>query len=284
MTFETKILGHGLLVCAMGLAAACGPKQQPGTMPDAEASGQQSITFPAGARYIDLTHTMNPSMPYWPTAAPFTLKEFFKGDTPGGYFFNVNIIGEMVEHMGTHMDAPIHFSKGGITAEAVPLERLIAPAVVIDMTQAASANADAQLAVSDIEAFERDHGAINPGEIVLVRTGWAARWPDRKSYFGDEKVGEAAKIHFPGLSEAAAQALVQRKIAAVGIDSPSIDHGPSQDFMAHRVLLEAEIVAFENLASLSEIPPRGAMVIALPTKIGDGSGAPLRAVAIVPPR
>jgi kynurenine formamidase len=283
MTFDTKILGHGLLVCAMGLAAACGANEKSAAEPGMQA-GPQGIAFPAGSRLVDLTHTMNAAMPYWPTApSGFTLNEAFAGDTPGGFYFAVNVIGPMTEHLGTHMDAPVHFSKGGVTAEAVPLERLIAPAVVVDMTKAAAENPDAQLAVSDIEAFERDHGPIKAGEIVLVRTGWAARWPDRKSYYGDDKLGDATNMHFPGLSKEAAQALVDRRVAAVGIDSPSIDHGPSQDFIVHRVLLGADIVAFENLASLTEIPPRGAMVLALPMKVGGGSGGTLRAVAVLPP-
>jgi kynurenine formamidase len=115
-----------------------------------------------------------------------------------------------------------------------------------------------------------------------VRTGWASRWPDRKAYMGDDTPGDASKLHFPGIGEDAAKLLVERKIAAVGIDTASIDHGPSKDFIAHQVLMAADVPAFENVADMSALPARGATIIALPMKIGGGSGGPLRIVAIVP--
>jgi kynurenine formamidase len=154
--------------------------------------------------------------------------------------------------------------------------------VVIDISQAAAANPDALLEVADIVAFEQAHGEITPGTIVLVRTGWASRWPDRKRYLGDDTPGDASNLHFPGIGEAAARALVERKVAAVGIDTASTDHGPSKNFITHQVLGAAEIPAFENLASLAELPPRGAWIIALPVKIGGGSGGPVRVVAVLP--
>jgi kynurenine formamidase len=134
-----------------------------------------------------------------------------------------------------------------------------------------------------VSAFEKGHGPIEPGTIVLVRTGWSERWPDRKSYFGDDKVDDDSNLHFPGLAEDAAKLLVERKVAAVGIDTPSIDYGQSHDYIVHRVLLGGSVVGLENLASLKDLPPRGALVIALPMKIGGGTGAPLRAVAVLPP-
>lgn len=262
-------------------AAGCGggasrQTAQPG------AAGQ-GVTLPAGSRLLDLTHTFDETTLYWPNSpSGFVLHSLAHGVTEGGYFYSSNTI-TAPEHGGTHLDAPIHFAEGKTTAEAVPLSRLIAPAVVIDMSDAASASADALLAVSDVEAFERAHGAIAPGTIVLVRTGWAARWPDRKRYLGDDTPGDTSNLHFPGISRAAAEALVQRGVAAVGIDTASIDHGPSRDFIAHQVLMKADIPAFENLAGLDALPPRGALVIALPMKVGGGSGGPLRAVAVLPP-
>ena len=150
------------------------------------------------------------------------------------------------------------------------------------MTGHAANDRDALLTVEHVEAFEAEHGAIERGTIVLVRTGWAEYWPDPRRYLGDETPGDASKLHFPGISERAARALALRGIAAVGIDTASIDHGPSKDFMAHRVLSEAGIPAFENVANLNEVPARGAEIIALPMKIGAGSGGPLRIVAVVP--
>ena len=233
-------------------------------------------------RVLDLTHPFNARTLYWPTSpSGFVLSTLSHGPTPAGFFYAANSFAAP-EHGGTHLDAPIHFAEGRTTADAVPLGRLLAPAVVVDISARAAADRDALVLPADLEAFERAHGAIAAGTIVLVRTGWAARWPDRRSYFGDDKPGDAAHLHFPGISAEAARALVARRIAAVGIDTASIDHGPSTEFLAHRVLLGADIPAFENLASMAELPPRGATVIALPMKIEGGSGGPLRVVALLP--
>jgi kynurenine formamidase len=246
------------------------------------AHAPASPRFPSGGRLIDLTHPFDQSTLYWPTARTgFVLTSVFRGRTPGGFFYAAN---EMAapEHGGTHLDSPIHFAERGSTTEKVGLERLVAPAVVIDMRAAAAGNPDALLEARDLERFEAEHGAIEPGTIVLVRTGWAERWPDRKRYLGDDTPGDASRLHFPGLSQGAARALVARRVAAVGIDTASIDHGPSTDFMAHRVLMGADVPAFENVSSLEGIPVRGAVVIALPMKIRGGSGGPLRIVAWLP--
>ena len=120
--------------------------------------------------------------------------------------------------------------------------------------------------------------------IVLLRTGYAARWPDRLRYLGTEERGEAAvaKLHFPGLDPTAAQWLVQhRSIKAVGIDTPSIDYGQSTHFESHVMLFQHNVPALENVANLDRLPQVGFTVIALPMKIGGGSGGPVRIVAAV---
>lgn len=238
--------------------------------------------FPTGGRLVDLTHPFDQTTLYWPTSpSGFVLKSLFHGKTPGGFFYAAN---EMAapEHGGTHMDSPVHFAEKGSTTEQVALDRLVAPAVVVDMRAAAAKDADALLEPAAIAAFEAAHGAIEPGTIVLVRTGWADRWPDRKRYLGDDRPGDASRLHFPGISRDAARLLVERRVAAVGIDTASIDHGPSADFIAHQVLMGADIPAFENVGSMADLPPRGAVVLALPMKIRGGSGGPLRIVAWLP--
>jgi kynurenine formamidase len=270
------------LVLAACAVTGCGGGSPARPTTGTAAAGRE-VTFPAGSRLVDLTHTFDETTIYWPSSpSGFVLHRLAHGMTEGGFFYASNTI-TAPEHGGTHLDAPIHFAEGMTTAEAIPLSRLIGPAVVIDMSGSAAQNPDALLEVSDVEAFERAHGDIVPGTIVLVRTGWAARWPDRRHYLGDDTPGDTSNLHFPGISRAAAEALVARGIAAVGIDTASIDHGPSRDFIAHQVLMKADIPAFENLAGLDALPPRGALVIALPMKIGGGSGGPLRAIAVLPP-
>jgi kynurenine formamidase len=144
---------------------------------------------------------------------------------------------------------------------------------------------DYQVTHEDIVRWETEHGALPANVILLIRTGFSTRWPDAARYLGTAERGEAAvaKLHFPGLHPDAARWLIaNRSVKAVGIDTASIDYGQSSLFETHRALFERDIPAFENLTGLDRLPPRGAAVIALPMKIKGGSGAPLRAVAILP--
>jgi kynurenine formamidase len=269
------------MVLVTTLSAGCAAEQR-GAQGGAAAPAGGGVRLPEGARIVDLTYPFDDKTLYWPTATTgFVHETVHFGKTEGGYFYSsYNLCAP--EHGGTHLDAPIHFAEGKSTADAVPLSHLVGPAVVVDVSAAAAREADYRITRADIEAFERTQGAMDPGTIVLFRTGWGARWPDRKSYLGDDRPGHAESLHFPGIGEDAARALVARKVGAVGIDTASIDYGPSKDFITHQVLLGADIPAFENVASLQEMPPRGALVIALPMKIRAGSGGPLRIVAVLP--
>ena len=259
-----------------------GPPPRPTPHDAASPAGSAGVALPPGARLVDLTHAFDERTLYWPTSpSTFTLERLHHGKTEGGYFYSANKLCAP-EHGGTHLDAPIHFAEGKSAAEAVPVSRLVGPAVVIDMVEAASKDPDARLSAAEVASFESRHGRIEPGLIVLVHTGWAERWPDRKKYLGDDRPGDASNLHFPGVGEDAARALVERRVGAVGIDTASIDHGPSKDFMTHRVLMEADIPAFENVASMKDLPARGSFVMALPMKIAGGSGGPLRIVAALP--
>jgi kynurenine formamidase len=249
----------------------------------AEANAQQPVPTVLGPA-LDLTHAFDASTIYWPTEEGFVLERGSEGRTEAGYYYAAHRM-RLAEHGGTHLDAPIHFHEGGSTAERVPLDRLIAPAVVVDARAACARNPDHALGVADLERFEAAHGRIPDGAALLLLTGFSARWPDRARYLGTDERGAAAvaKLHFPGLDPVAARWLVaNRKVAAVGIDTASIDPGTSQRFESHQILFAAEIPAFENLAQLEQLPPSGATLIALPMKIAGGSGGPLRAVALLP--
>jgi len=234
-------------------------------------------------RIVDLTHPFNDKTLYWPTSpSSFRLERLHHGPTAGGYFYSANAL-SAPEHGGTHLDAPIHFAAGKATADQVPLERLVAPAVVIDVTGKTSEDPDYRLTPADVLGFERAHGRIRPGTIVLVRTGWSRFWPDRKAYFGDDTPGDASKLRFPSIGGEAARLLVEeRRVAALGVDVASIDYGRSKDFMVHRVAAAADVPGLENLTNLDLLPARGATVIALPMKIEGGSGGPARVIALVP--
>jgi kynurenine formamidase len=234
---------------------------------------------------VDLSHSYSAATLYWPTSpSAFELKPLHVGPTPAGFFYSAYTFATP-EHGGTHLDAPVHFDSLGVSVERIPLNRLVGPAVVLDVSAKAAADPDYRLSPADIEAFEAEHGAIAPGTIVLLRTGWSSRWGDRKAYFGDDTPNDASKLHFPGYGAEAARLLVEeRQVAALGVDSPSVDYGPSQDFPVHRLGAPRGVPNFENLTGLDRLPSTGAVVFALPMKIEGGSGAPLRAVALVPVR
>ena len=249
----------------------------------AEAPAEAPGVF-TGGTIVDLTHAYGADTVYWPTASGFELENDFKGVTEGGYHYEANTF-RTAEHGGTHLDAPAHFAKGRLHTDEIPLSHLIGPAVVIDVTEQSAADRDYEVSVADFEAWEATHGRLPAGIIVLLRTGFGKFWPDRAAYMGTAARGAEAVplLHFPGLHPQAARWLVsQRAINAIGLDTASIDHGPSTDFDSHRILFAANIPAFENVAQLELLPPSGFQVIALPMKIKGGSGGPLRIVAIVP--
>ena len=249
------------------------------------ALGCRPDSFATGT-WIDLSYPFDSTTIYWPTAQPFHLEILSAQRTPAGYYYAANNI-SAAEHGGTHLDAPVHFAEGRYTTDQIPLDRLIGPAVVVDVrARVASAGADYRITVADLMDWEQAHAPIAAGAIVLFHTGWGGRWPDRLRYLGTTKPGVAAvpELHFPGIDSAAARWLVARGVHAVGIDTPSIDYGQSATFDTHQVLLGANIPGFENVANLDRLPPVGSFVVALPMKIRGGSGGPLRIVALVAAR
>src|SRR5262245_16336037 len=236
-----------------------------------------------GARVVDLTYPFDEKTIYWPNApSNFQLNRLAFGKTAAGFFYAANSFCTP-EHGGTHIDAPIHFAEGGRTVDAVPVEQLIAPAVVIDVQSKTAADTDYRLTGADVKIWEEKHGLIPAGAIVLLRTGWGKRWPDRNRYLGDDKPGDTSNLHFPSYGEEAARYLVEkRKVGALGVDTASIDYGPSKDFIVHQVANGANVPGLENVANLEEVRETGAWLIALPMKIAGGSGGPVRIVALVP--
>ncbi len=233
-------------------------------------------------KIVDMTYAFSSETLHWPTATPFRLEKVSEGRSPQGFWYSsYNYSGS--EHVGTHLDAPFHFAEGKWTTEQIPLGRTIGAGVDIDVRRKAATDRDYLLTVDDILAWEKSHGRIPRSAIVLMYTGWGRYWGDRARYFGTAEPEDVANLHFPGVSGEAAEFLVKRRrVKAVGIDTPSIDHGPSRDFMTHQILGAASVPIFENVASLERLPARGATIFAIPMKIKGGSGAPLRIFALLP--
>ena len=262
------------LILATALTAGCAREA---TAPDAAPSPFR------GGQLVDLSHAYDAQTIFWPTAEGFRLRKDAEGMTPAGYYYAANSF-STAEHGGTHLDAPVHFAQGKQSVDEIPLQRFFGPAVVVDVTRQSEANADYQVTVDVLTRAETEGGSITADAIVLLRTGFSGRWPDAARYLGTAEKGAGAvpKLHFPGLHPDAAKWLVAKDVRAVGIDTASIDYGQSTLFESHRILYAANIPAFENLAALDRLPARGAFIVALPMKIAKGSGAPLRAVAVLP--
>lgn len=266
------VLGLSLLVGGMARMASA----------QSSPTDRSSPAMINPSKVIDLTYSFGDQTIYWPTAKPFDWQKESWGVSPGGYWYAAARYAAS-EHGGTHIDSPIHFGKGQATTDEIPLSRLIGPAVVIDISQACEKDPDYRLSVMDIASWEKSHGSVPDGAIVLVRTGWGRFWPDKKRYLGSDTPGDTAHLHFPGFSREAAEFLVtKRKINGVGIDTASMDYGPSKDFIAHQIINGANLYGLENVAHLEQVPATGATLVALPMKIKGGTGAPTRIIAILP--
>ncbi len=242
-----------------------------------------------GFRLVDLSVTIAPELPaIWPGNPELRLDTLHDYDGTEGVF---NRLMAADEHVGTHWDAPAHFladyaQRGLFATEDVPLERLIAPAVVVDATdlrEVATPGRSPRVDAKPLAAIEREHGRLQPGDAVLLRTGWSddhyRRPPAGRGFAEAVIAGEAPP--WPAFGDDACRLLAERAIALVGFDAPSA--GAFDDVAAaHRILLAANVVLVENLTGLGALPVRGATFAFLPLKLAGGSGAPGRAIGLVP--
>jgi kynurenine formamidase len=233
--------------------------------------------IPSGkTRVLDLSYAISDKLVPWPGDEKFFEAKVNASVEKNGYFTRSFW---MLEHYGTHLDAPAHFPPGRTTVDQIPVKQLFGPAVVIDVRAESGKDADYQLPVAHVEEWEKRHGRIPEGAIVLLRTGWASRWPDVQKYRNQDAQG---KMHFPGFSADAAKLLIARKVSGLGCDTLSVDYGASSDYAVHHLALGAGLYHLENLADLSELPEMGASLVVAPIKLEGGSGGPVRIFALVP--
>jgi kynurenine formamidase len=267
-------LGAAGAASALGLAAltSTAAAQQvatPAARPLASPTALGSFT-----QIQDLSHVVAPTFPMYPGAPQMqiTLLRTIQGN---GFYKNLLVLDE---HTGTHMDAPAHFAPDGTSAEGLPVERLVAPLAVIDVSSRAASDPDAQLMPDDITAWEGQHGPLPAGAFVAMYSGWEARLGDPASFINQDAAGVP---HFPGFHPDAAALLVnERDIVAIGVDTVSLDFGASTDFKTHLTVLPAGKYGLENLAALASVPPSGATIIVGGPKHINASGGPTRAFAV----
>ncbi|HEY6266952.1 MAG TPA: cyclase family protein [Candidatus Acidoferrum sp.] len=233
--------------------------------------------IPSGkTRVLDLSYAISDKLVPWPEDVKFFEAKVNASVEKNGYFTRSFW---MLEHYGTHLDAPAHFPPGKSTVDQIPVKQLFGPAVVMDVRTESGKDADYQLSAARIEEWEKRHGRIPEGSVVLLRTGWASRWPDARKYRNQDAQG---KMHFPGFSAEAAKLLIERGASGLGCDTLSVDYGASSDYSVHHLALGAGLYHLENLADLSELPETGAFLVVAPIKLEGGSGGPVRVFAILP--
>lgn len=221
---------------------------------------------------VDLTQPLGPQTVLWPGSRPFETSHEATYESAGMYFRSLT----MPEHSGTHLDAPSHFHPGGDHVVDIPANKLVVPAHVIDVRNLVSGDPAFTLESSHVEAFEKQHGQIQPGSAVLICTGW-----DRFLGDGDAYVGPVGATSFPGVGAEAARLLVERQIVGLGIDTLGVDPGYSTDYPVHFTTLPAGLWHLEGLINLHELPPTGALLVVGALRLVDGSGTPARVFALI---
>jgi kynurenine formamidase len=259
----------------LGLCLAAALVSQAGQSPATEED-TIAVTARGQGRILDLSHAISERNPRWPGDTRAFEAQVNARAEEAGYFTRSFW---MLEHFGTHMDAPAHFPPGQTTIDRIPPERLVGPAVVIDIREQAIADPDYRLTAADILGWEEQNGPITAGAIVLARTGWEARWPDEPRY---RNLDETGVMHFPGFSVEAAKLLIERGVSGLGIDTLSVDYGASKNFEVHRLSHGADLYHLENLANLNALPASGAVLVVAPIKLEGGSGGPARVFAFLP--
>ncbi|XP_078581229.1 isatin hydrolase-like [Branchiostoma floridae x Branchiostoma japonicum] len=235
--------------------------------------------LPGNPRIVDLTHTLLNGLVYWPGEVHYQWNRGFRGQTPGGFYLENNDF-QSSEHSGTHVDAPAHMAQGRWKADQIQLSRLTGPGVVVDLWEK-NVTADYLVSQQDFQDWEEQHGRIPDGCILMIHTGWAKRYWDAGQLAFMGSTNESG-LSFPGLDPAAARWLADnRGMHAVGIDTCSVDAAKTEAKGSHTTLLDLNIPFLENVANLDQLPATGSTIFALPIKIGGGSGAPARIIAVI---
>ena len=225
------------------------------------------------SKVVDLTHKLMPSFPTYFGEPGLSIEQLFNFGDNG---FNLNRW-TLNEHTGTHMDAPLHFSADGHAADEIPVENLVVPLAIVDISAKAADNADAEVTPDDLTAYEAEHGEIPDGACVALRSGW----DEKASGDGFRNADEAGTMHFPGFHiEATDWLMKERNVVGMAVDTLSLDHGPSADFKTHYAWLPSNRWGLECVANLGSLPAAGATLVVGSPKVEGATGGPSRLLAL----
>lgn len=266
-TVARRLSRRGLL---RGLAGVTAGAAAFTAFPPPRAAHASAVSF---SRAVDLTHALVADFPTYFGAPGLVMERMAEFSKEG---FNM-LRWQLVEHTGTHLDAPIHFSADGPSADELALEQLVVPLAVIDVKAAAAADADYQVTVADLKAHEAAHGALPSGGCVAMNSGWAAHVADAKFRNADAD----GTMHFPGFSKEAALYMIEAGVVGMAVDTLSLDHGASKTFDTHYAWLPTGRWGIECIANLDEVPPVGATIVVGAPKIAGATGGPSRILALV---
>ncbi len=261
-------LGRRSLLKGSALAAA-GAAVTVMTPSPAPAATERSF-----GRVVDLTHTLGSDFPTYLGASGIEYETIVRIESDGYNMFRWLL----VEHTGTHMDAPIHFSADGLSADEIPVEQLVVPLAVVDIAARAEDDPDTQLAPDDLKAWEAANGPIPQGACVAMHSGWDRRVGGDGFRNADADGG----LHFPGFhEEAVAYLLESTEAAGIAVDTLSLDYGPSKTFATHYRWLPANRWGLECVANLGDMPASGATLVVGSPTIKGATGGPSRVLALV---
>lgn len=241
---------------------------------------KKTITY---TRVVDLSHVLHQDIPRWPGDPPVAFEPVVQPDKDGGYVRRFS----MSEHGGTHLNSPNSFHAGGVSVDKYPPESLIMPAIVVDVRDWAVADPDYALSPAEVQAWEQRHSSVPAGSVVLLYTGWQAKWHDPVAFLGQEADGG---LHFPGFGVYAARFLLEeRGVAGLGIDTHGVDPGQDVTFATNRLVAaysnpprQQPRIVLENLTNLDQLPPIGATLVIGVLRLKDGTGSPVSVLAFVP--
>ncbi|MCG8352121.1 MAG: cyclase family protein [Chloroflexales bacterium] len=263
---EKTISRRGLFKLGAGAAAVAAA-----VAPNTTLAQQRRFSF---ANVQDLTHVIGLDTPVYPAFSPPVYKTLATIEENGIYANQLTL----AEHTGTHMDAPAHFAANGLYIDQIPATSLIAPFAVLDIKAKVARDVDAEVEPDDVLAWERRYGRLPDGAAVFMNSGWGARYATPSAFVNQDSSGV---LHFPGFSpETVEFLLAERNVVGIGVDTLSLDHGPSPDFATHNTWLPTNRWGIENLANLDSAPPSGAFVFVGAPKFAGGSGGPCRIIAL----